>query len=331
MEYSQEAIHWFTKDGKYIYVNKATCDMDGYTKEEFSNMYLSDVDKNFSRENLPILMKEMIDTKNWSTTSTHTTKNEEIITLEITGHGFEYNNDEYICAFARDITHKLKYEKKISDINNKLTKSLKEKEVLIKEVHHRVKNNMEIISSILSMQARRTDNNTFKNIIKEGQSRIHTMALVHEFLYLGQDLSSINIKAYITKLVSDVEELYNAEQKSLTIDLNIETLTFSADKSIQIGMIIHELCVNSFKYAFKENINNLLCIYLSKSENHINLKIRDNGEGLKDLSILHKSNSIGMQLVTSIIEDQLDGTFSCKNNNGLEFNIKFPIKDENYE
>jgi len=323
---SQEAIHWFTKEGKYIYVNKATCDMDGYSKEEFLNMYLDEVDKNFTREQLPEVMQAMIDTDNWKIVTTHTKKNGEIITLEVTGHGFIYNKNQYICAFARDITAKQKYERKISYINNKLTKSLNENKVLFKEVHHRVKNNMEIISSILSMQSRRSNNIEVKNIIKEGQSRIHTMALVHEFLYLGEDLSSININSYLSKLILDIESLYNVKEKVLNIDIDIDPLIFSTDKCIEIGMVIHEICVNSFKYAFMEKKDNLLCIHLKRVDDVVKLKIRDNGKGLNDLNLLKKSNSIGMQLITSIIENQLDGIISYKNNNGLEFNIEFPMK-----
>jgi len=323
MDYSEDAVHWFTKDGKYIYVNNATCEMDGYSKKEFETMYLNDVDKNFDREEVRGLMQEMIDTPNWSKISTHTRKNGEIITVEITGHGFKYNTKDYICAFARNITKKIEYEDKISFINNKLKKSLKEKEILLMEVHHRVKNNMEIINSILNMQARRTKNIEFTNLIKEGQSRIHTMALVHEYLYLGYDLSSINIKSYLTKLLSDIKSSYQEEEKNITIDLNLDVLYMSMDRSLQIGMVVHEICINSFKYAFKENIQNLLCVHLTKSQDQITLKIRDNGEGIKDLDILNKSGSIGMQLIKSIVQDQLDGELVYRNNNGLEFIITF--------
>ncbi|WP_324172132.1 histidine kinase dimerization/phosphoacceptor domain -containing protein [Sulfurimonas sp.] len=331
MDYSQEAIHWFTKDGKYIYVNNATCEMDGYSKEEFKNMYLNEIDKNFKKEDVMALMQEIIDTPNWSITSTHTRKDGKVITLDITGDGFRYNNKDYICAFARNITKKVEYEKNISIVNNKLKKSLKEKEILLKEIHHRVKNNMEIINSILNIQVRRAKNVEFTSIINEAQSRIHTMALVHEYLYLGYDLSSINIKLYITKLLSDIKSSYYEEGKDITIDLNIDLFYMSMDKSIQIGMVINEICINSFKYAFKENTLNLLCIHLVKSEDHIILKIRDNGDGLENLDILNKSGSIGMQLIKSIVEDQLNGELLHRNNNGLEFIITFTVEGDKDE
>ena len=330
LDNSVDSIHWLSLDGKFLYVNEATCRMEGYTKEEFQNMYLYDIDPNFDKESAKECMLDIKNTENWRLESTHKRKDGTIYPVEVSGHAFIFEGKEYICAFARDITHRLEDKNNITKINQELQKSLAEKEMLLKEIHHRVKNNMEIISSLLNMQARRSNDINFKNAMKQSRSRIHTMALVHEFLYLGENLAYINLQDYIKRLVQDIKELYISQNTKLNVDLHIDKLIFSTNRCIQIGMVIHELCVNALKYAFKEDRDNLLCIHIKRFEDKIHVKIRDNGEGLKDINCLYKSESIGMQLIHSIVEDQLDANIEFKNNNGLECNIVFS-KDEDEE
>ena len=328
LDNSVDSIHWLSLDGKFLYVNEATCRMEGYTKEEFQNMYLYDIDPNFDKESAKECMLDIKNTENWRLESTHKRKDGTIYPVEVSGHAFIFEGKEYICAFARDITQRLEDKNNITKINQELQKSLAEKEMLLKEIHHRVKNNMEIISSLLNMQARRSNDINFKNAMKQSRSRIHTMALVHEFLYLGENLAYINIQDYIKKLVQDIKELYISQNTKLDVDLDIENLIFSANRCIQVGMILHELCVNSLKYAFKENRKNLLCIHINKIDDNINIKIRDNGDNEIDITSLQKKDSIGLQLIYSIVDFQLQGKIEFKINKGLECNIMFPIKEE---
>ncbi len=327
LDHSVDEIHWFTLEGKFIYVNESTCKKDGYTKEEFENMYLEDIDPNFTRQTSPICMNEIKNTPNWRIESTHRRKDGSVYPVEVSGHAFTYNGKEYICAFARDMTQRIKNRNKITTMNEELQKSLKEKEILLKEIHHRVKNNMEIISSLLNMQAYKSDDKKFKDAMKESRSKIHAMALVHEFLYLGENLAYINVNEYIEKLLEDIKELYISQNTHITIDLNLDVMEFSINRCIQVGMLLHELCVNALKYAFKEDRDNLLCVHMKLIEDKIHIKIRDNGDGLKNINSLEKSDSIGMQLVHSIVDFQLHGTIEFKNNKGLECNIIFPKKE----
>jgi two-component system, sensor histidine kinase PdtaS len=327
LDHSVDAIHWFNLEGKFIYVNNATCKLDGYSKEEFNDFYLSEIDINFTKEELPALMHKIKSTQNWTSETIHKKKDGTICQIEVSGHGIIYNGQEYICAFARDITQRKEYREKITKMNEELQKSVAEKEILLKEIHHRVKNNMEIISSLLNMQAYKSDDLLFKEAMKESQSKIHAMALVHEFLYLGETLHSINLNDYINRLIQDIRELYISQNTKLDVDLHIEELEFSINRCIQVGMILHELCVNALKYAFRENRDNLLCIHIKRNNETINMKIRDNGKGLENLTHLEKVDSIGMQLIHSIVDFQLEGTIDFKNNNGLECTIIFPEKE----
>ena len=328
LDNSVDSIHWLNLDGKFLYVNEATCRMEGYTKEEFKDMYLEDIDPSFDREGAKKCMQDIKNTENWRLESTHKRKDGSIYPVEVSGHAFIFEGQEYICAFARDITQRLEDKNNITKINQELQKSLAEKEMLLKEIHHRVKNNMEIISSLLNLQARRSDDINFKNAMKQSRSRILTMALVHEFLYLGENLAYINIQDYIKKLVQDIKELYISQNTKLDVDLDIDNLIFSANRCIQVGMILHELCVNSLKYAFEENRKNLLCIHINKINENINIKIRDNGDKEIDITNLQKRDSIGLQLIYSIVDFQLHGKLEFKINRGLECNITFPEKEE---
>ena len=327
---SFDQIFWFTTDAKIVYLNDAACNMLGYKKEELLGKYLEVVDPNFDRQTAIEIMYKIRNTKNWILETTQRKKNGEIFPAEVSGHGFVHRGEEYTCTFSKDISQRQEINKKITNINQELQKSLDEKEILLKEIHHRVKNNMEIISSLLAMQLRRAKDDEVKHILKQSKSRINTMALVHEFLYLGENLAYINLQDYIKKLVEDIKELYISQNTKLEVDLHIDNLIFSTNRCIQIGMVLHELCVNALKYAFKEDRENLLCIHMKRIDDKIHVKIRDNGEGLKDINCLYKSESIGMQLIHSIVEDQLDASIEFKNNNGLECNIVFS-KDEDEE
>lgn len=326
---SIDAIYWFTLDGKFVYVNEAACEMVGRTKEEFlQEMYLEDMDPNFNRETAKECMINIYNHKSWRLETTQIKKDGTIFPVEVSGHGFNHSGTEYVCAFARDMTQKQEYRTKITKMNQELQKSVEEKDILLKEIHHRVKNNMEIISSLLNMQERRTNDEEMIYALQQSRSRIHTMALVHEFLYLGENLAFINLPNYIKRLLDDIKDLYCSQNTRLEVDLKIEKLVFSTNRCIQIGMILHELCVNSLKYAFKENRDNKLLLHIKTKNDLIELKLRDNGEGISSIDELDCTNSIGTQLIFSIVQDQLDGEIEFKNNNGLECNIKFPKKEE---
>ena len=327
LDHSVDAIHWFDMDAKFVYVNNATCKLDGYTKEEFENLYLEDVDPNFDRESAKQCMLDIKNTPNWRIETKHRRKDGSFYPIEVVGHAIFFDGKEYLCAFAREMTQRLAYRNKITKMNEELQNSLKEKEILLKEIHHRVKNNMEIISSLLNMQASKSSDKNFKEAMKESRSKIHAMALVHEFLYLGENLAFINVNEYIERLVEDIKDLYMSQNTYINIDLNLDKMEFSVNRCIQVGMILHELCVNALKYAFKENRYNLLCIHMTREEENIHIKIRDNGDGLEDINSLEKTNSIGMQLIHSIVDFQLTGKIEFINNAGLECNIIFPEKE----
>ena len=197
-----------------------------------------------------------------------------------------------------------------------------EKEVLLKEVHHRVKNNLQIISSILNLQsATITDQNTL-DLLKNSQNRIRSMSLIHELLYQTKDFSTINFSEYIVSISTNLFQSYN-QNKNTKLTLDLDPLFLDLDIAIPCGLIINELVTNSLKYSFDNNqTNGEVKIQLSQKEDDVLLKIEDNGKGFPNDIDFRDTESLGMQLVVSLI-DQIDGEIILENTSGAKYELRF--------
>ena len=205
--------------------------------------------------------------------------------------------------------------------------SLKEKEVLLKEIHHRVKNNMQVISSLLNLQSRYSKDERYIEMVKQSQIRIKAMALVHEKLYRSKDLASIDISDYIKSLVNDLFLSYKSNTSKIELKVNIEDVSLGIEAAIPCGLIVNELVSNSLKYAFPEGKDGEISISLqSLDKDQYELIVSDNGIGLpKDLDF-KKSDSLGMKLVTNFTERTLHGKIERNTHKGTEFKIIFKEK-----
>ena len=216
----------------------------------------------------------------------------------------------------------------ISSIKNteeKYKSSLHEKELILRELHHRVKNNMQIISSLLSLQAKSLSDEKDLEIFKSSQSRVKSMALIHEKLYDSPDFSHINLADYIQSLVEELYDTYNIYLDKIHLKMNIQDIKLNMETSIPLGLLINEIVSNSLKYAFPENKNfenPELVIELKKEKNDYILMIMDNGIGVPDKLDLEKSESLGMQLINNLT-DQIDGKLKLDTSHGTKFTIKF--------
>lgn len=229
---------------------------------------------------------------------------------------FENEFVGYIWQY-RDITERKKTEKLIEA-------SLQEKETLLKEIHHRVKNNMQIVSSLLDHQTRYIKDKNVIDIFTESQNRIASMALVHEKLYQSKDLARIDFYDYINDLVANLFQSYMDNSSKITLNMNIENIQLDIDFAIPCGLIINELVTNSLKYAFPEGRTGEIMIAFRKIEdNMFELVIGDNGIGLPPDLDFRKTNSLGLHLVTILAENQLHGEIILNRNVGMEFQIKF--------
>ncbi|MDX2172485.1 MAG: PAS domain S-box protein [Bacteroidota bacterium] len=213
-----------------------------------------------------------------------------------------YNNNNLITevsGIAHDITDKKTSQQKIEQ-------SLKEKEILLKEVHHRVKNNMQVISSILNLQSSYVNDEYALALLKESQNRIKTMAYIHESLYQNKSFTSVNFSEYIETLVKNIIQSYSLNEQKVKLILNLKKTTLNLDVSIPAGLIVNELVTNAIKHAFPANKIGTIIINLATENNIVFLEVKDNGKGFEDIVDFKNSPSLGLQLVNTLI-DQIDG------------------------
>jgi PAS domain S-box-containing protein len=217
-----------------------------------------------------------------------------------------------------DITERRLYE-------NRLERSLSEKEVIIKEVHHRVKNNMQVISGFLQLQSTFTDDPAAVEMLEECQRRVRSMALVHEKLYQSRHLGFINVAEYIRSLVSELQESY-VVQADVGFSVDVEDVNINLDIAIPCGLIINELLTNSLKYAFRGRPSGKITIALLLSADHLfTLRVCDDGIGLPEKFDIAGTATLGMQLVQVLVR-QLGGTIAITSDRGTCFTIVFPEK-----
>ena len=216
-----------------------------------------------------------------------------------------------------------KQKSELLDRNYIIQEALSEKEVLLKEIHHRVKNNLQIISSLLNIQAQNIQDINVRETIKEGQSRLQAMSLIHQNLYQSEELDAINIEHYFGELTNYLRELYNGKSSNVIISITAKDLFFDIDTAIPLGLIVNELVSNSFKYAFKENPNGIIKIAIdSQDDLNYQLTVSDNGKGMPSDFHLNESKSLGLKLVT-ILSRQLRGSLHFEIGQGTTFAIKF--------
>jgi len=222
-----------------------------------------------------------------------------------------------LSSIIRDITERKRAEEQIRS-------SLAEKEVLLREIHHRVKNNMQIISSLLSLQSEFSKDSNFIEMFKESRNRITSMALIHEKLYQSQNFTKIDINGYIKDLVNGLFQSYGISTSKIALNLHVEDVPIGIDSAIPCGLIINELVTNSLKYAFPGDKKGELAIKLhSNGENMIELVVSDDGVGIPQDLDLHNVKSLGLHLVTILSENQLQGEINLNRDRGTEFQIKF--------
>ncbi len=209
---------------------------------------------------------------------------------------------------------------------SKIKSSLQEKEVLLKEIHHRVKNNLQVISSLLSLQFNQITDEQALQVLAESQNRLRAMALIHERLYKSEDLARIDFPGYVENLTDFLVRTYQSASGRIKMRLELEQVPLNIDAAIPCGLIINELVSNSLKYAFSNNQEGEILVRLRKQRNgEILLVIRDDGVGMKEGFDLKNAPSLGLKLVHSLVK-QLGGGVEYKNKDGTEFSIRFPLR-----
>lgn len=236
--------------------------------------------------------------------------------VELLFSHFTVNNTIQKMVFVRDVS-----EKERAEYNKKL---LNERETLLKEIHHRVKNNMQVVSSLLSLQASSIKDEEALLKFKESEMRIKTMALIHEQLYESNSLSQIDVNEYVRELTNNIVSSYSL-RAGLQVKYDLDDLKLPIDYCIPFGLIVNEFITNAMKYAFVETDHPKLTIKLKYQDQQVLLNIKDNGIGLqKDMN---DSRGLGMKLVKSLVK-QLRGEYAIESNGGVNCQLTFKITDQ---
>jgi PAS domain S-box-containing protein len=217
--------------------------------------------------------------------------------------------------FSRDITERKKTE-------NSLRVTLEEKKVLLKEIHHRVKNNLMIISNLLYLQSSYIKDKESQDIFKESQNRARSMALIHERLYHSADLKRMDFGDYIRSLSTELLHTYEVDPGLIKLKINVEDIFLDINTAIPLGLIVNELVTNSLKHAFPEGNSGEINVDFHPVDDHYEFTVKDNGVGFPEDLDFQNTDSLGMQIVNSLT-DQIDGEIELDNNNGTEFKISF--------
>lgn len=226
-----------------------------------------------------------------------------------------------VYGTVQDIT-----ERKIAE--KKLKESLEEKELLIKEIHHRVKNNLMVISSLLNLQSSYIKDKQALDIFKESESRARSMALIHERLYRSSDLKRINFGDYIRTLATDLYHTYITDPSRVKLNLDIDNLMIDINTTVPLGLTVNELVSNSLKHAFPGDLKGEINIDFHKIGDDFILKVYDTGIGFPEGLDFRNTDSLGLQLVNSLV-GQIDGEIELDRSHGTGFTIKF--KEIEYE
>lgn len=236
---------------------------------------------------------------------------------ETTTNLFTFN---IIVSFLTTMTFIISMVSESLNQENLIRKMLQEKEILLAEVFHRVKNNMNIVTSLLNLKKNMSDSPEVINALEDCRGRVYAMALVHDNIFNNTNITGLNFKDYVNNLVNEITKTFGDSEKAEII-LETDDIYLDLSNAIPCGLILNELITNSFKYAQSEAKRLQIHVKLKKLKGCVEFEVRDNGPGVSDEAI-KKTNTLGLELVKSLSE-QIGGVYSFSNSKGFIFNLKF--------
>jgi PAS domain S-box-containing protein len=312
---SPDAILVMNEEWKFIQSNHTAHEMFGYNDEELQILTPYNLASN-SMSNC--LIEEVMQQEMDEFECTCIRKDNTEFPVQIRLKKLDSDKDDtHTLAIITDITERKKNTQRLKE-------SLDEKELLLREIHHRVKNNMQIISSMLGIQAISSTNPEIKEILAGSQSRIMAMMLIHEKLYNTVDIASIDFKKYTYELIQRLYDTCTLNHEDITHTIDVDKLILDIDTALYCGLIINELVSNAFKYAFLRRDSGNVHVSVISRNNHVILSVSDNGTGMNNDIDITKTKSLGLRLVYKLSKFQLKGEFSFESSpSGTHFTITF--------
>jgi len=240
-----------------------------------------------------------------------------LVPVEISTFPVKVEGQTLVLGIARDITERKR-------AGERVRASLREKEVLLQEIHHRVKNNLQVICSLLRLQSRNIKDEEALAVFRDSQNRIRSMALIHEKLYRSQDLARVDFGGYIRSLASSLIRSYRTHSGRVRLQVDVSDVSLPIDAAVPCGLIINELVTNSLKHAFPGGRKGEIRVMLRSNHDHqVTLTVGDNGVGLPQDVDPEDTQPLGLELVNALVE-QVAGRIDLRNDGGTEFEIRFP-------
>ncbi|MFZ1787542.1 MAG: sensor histidine kinase, partial [Saprospiraceae bacterium] len=208
--------------------------------------------------------------------------------------------------------------------NQTIQKSLEDKDILLREIHHRVKNNLQVVSSLLNLQSSYISDKIALEAINEGKNRVSSMALIHQNLYTEKNLTEIETKRYFEELLDQLFDSYNIDSDSISLEKDIDSVLLDVDMMIPLGLITNELISNALKHAFINRKTGTVFFKLKKMEEKLLITISDNGSGMSAKQFL-ESDSFGNKLIHAFVQ-KLKGSMDIESNNGTQITLNLNIK-----
>ena len=229
-----------------------------------------------------------------------------------------------VCIFV--VGWIVSLRRQVDSKTEQIQQSLEEKEVLLREIHHRVKNNLSIISGLIELQLDGTEDEKAEEVLKNSQSRIRSMALIHDKLYQTDTLSDIQLESYLQELVEAIHDTFTEINEDVKLRFDMDSVAIDIDRVIPCGLLVNELVVNSFKHAFSNGRQGTLSVKLQEiEEGTVELTVADDGPGLPEEFTLTKGDSLGSMLIKTFAA-QLEAETSINGENGARFTFTFPLK-----
>ncbi|MEW5725637.1 MAG: histidine kinase dimerization/phosphoacceptor domain -containing protein, partial [Thermodesulfobacteriota bacterium] len=313
-------------DLKYQRVNAEFCRLTGYMEEELLGMGFQDITH---PEDLAEDMKRVEDMlsgrlDSYQRDKRYIRKDGEVVWARLSERLVRdaQGRPQYFLPMMEDITEKKRAEDRIKA-------ALQEKEVLLREIHHRVKNNMQVVSSLLNLQAHKIEDPEMRAVFQESQDRIRTMALIHESLYQSGNMARIDLERYLTRLAGTLFMTYDAAGQGIDFQVEAPGVTLGLDQAVPCGLAVNEILTNSLKYAFPRGGPGRITITGRWTEDgRTEISIMDNGTGLPDDLDLRRKGALGLPLVVSLVESQLRGEIKIEGRGGTRVTMTFGPADE---
>ncbi|WP_243361107.1 histidine kinase dimerization/phosphoacceptor domain -containing protein [Fundidesulfovibrio terrae] len=318
VEGAGDAIYITDMAGRILEANAEAEKQTGYSRDELLAMSARHLDTLFST---PLAVEGVLhdlSTCNKASFETvHLRKDGTDFPVDLRVVRLEFGEETVLIAIARDIT-----ERKLSD--HKMESALREKEILLREIHHRVKNNLQIISSLLSLQEQRADNSPASDVLAESRGRIVAMAMIHEQLYISNDFSEIEIGSFLHRFLASIRSTYRSNS-NIQIRIEACSATLMLDQAIPFSLILNELVTNAFKHAFPGGRSGSIEIITRLVDGDLACTVKDDGVGLPASFSLPETTTLGLQIVYLLV-NQLRGEITVESSGGARFELRIPLK-----